>query len=228
MKTPATPLDPQGAPPPDVQLKQTWERYGNLIYLVIGAIALAILAKGGLDYLNAQKEIGIQTEFEQCVSMDSFKAFASNHPGHVLTGVAELTIADNAYSAGKYPEALAQYTAAVADLPAGPAQARAKLGRAMSLEFTGKGADAEASLRQMLNDTSLLKTIRCEAGLHLAGLAAAAGRGNEVQALAEQLMQIDPQSPFSERAFSLRPPVEEAIKVPSVSLKPGLPAPAKP
>ena len=83
MTTPAAPSDPQDALPPDVQLKQTWERYGNLIYLVIGAIAIAILAKGGLDYLNTQKEIGIQKEFEECVSMDSFKAFATNHPGHV-------------------------------------------------------------------------------------------------------------------------------------------------
>ena len=41
-------------------------------------------------------------------------------------------------------------------------------------------------------------------------------------------MQIDPQSPFSERAFSLRPPSEQSIKVPSVSLKPVVPAPAKP
>jgi len=65
-------------------------------------------------------------------------------------------------------------------------------------------SDAETGLRQLLNDTNQLKAVRCEAGFHLAGLAAAAGRAAEVQKLAEQLMQIDPTSPFAERTFALR------------------------
>src|SRR5208283_1094586 len=128
-----------------------------------------------------------------------------------LTGAAEVTIADHSYSAGKYAEALGAYTSAIADLPSGPIQARARIGQAMSQALTGKGAEAEANLRKLMNDTSLLKTTRCEAGYHLAVMALDAGRGGDVQGLAEQLLRIDPSSPFAERAFSLRPAVPEAL-----------------
>jgi hypothetical protein len=74
----------------------------------------------------------------------------------------------------------------------------------MSQVRDGKSAEAEASLRQILNDESQLKTLRCEAGYDLADIAASTGRLDEVQKLAERLMQIDPTSPFSERAFALR------------------------
>ena len=46
-------------------------------------------------------------------------------------------------------------------------------------------------------------------------LALDSGRGAEVQGLAEQLLRIDPTSPFAERAFSLRPAAPEALAVPA-------------
>jgi hypothetical protein len=228
MTTPATPTDSKKteiSPTPEEYLKRVWGQYGNFIYLLCGAIAIGILAKGGWDYLNAQKELGIQKEYAQCVTTDSFRSFAANHPGHPLTGAAEITIADNSYGSGKYAEALGAYTSAIADLPSGPIQARARIGQAMAQALTGKTADAEANLRKLMGDTSLLKTTRCEAGYHLAVLALDAGRGGEVQGLAEQLLRIDPSSPFAERAFSLRAAAPETAAAPAI---PGLTAPAKP
>ena len=125
---------------------------------------------------------------------DSFRSFAANHPGHPLTGAAEVTIADNSYGSGKYAEALGAYTSAIADLPSGPIQARARIGQAMSQALTGKTADARGEPAQAMDDTSLLKTTRCEAGYHLAVLALDAGRAGEVQGLAEQLLRIDPRA----------------------------------
>jgi hypothetical protein len=228
MTTPATPSAPKQAETPlspEESLKQAWGRYGSFIYLLFGAVAIGILGKGGWDYLNAQKELGIQKEYSLCVSTDSFRAFAANHPGHPLTGAAELTVADYSYAAGKFAEALGAYTSAVADLPSGPIQARARLGMAMSLALTGKASEAESDLRKLMNDTSVLKTLRCEAGYHLAMLAIGAGRGGEVQGIAEQLLKIDPESPFAERAFTLRPPVPEPVTMPVAPL---LSVPAKP
>ena len=69
---------------------------------------------------------------------------------------------------GHFADAVAGYERAIADLPAGPFQARARLGLAMAQAQSGRTADAEAGLRQILNDTSQLKAIRCEAGYHLA------------------------------------------------------------
>jgi hypothetical protein len=228
MTTPATPSDAKKTEMPTLHeehLTQFWARYGNTIYFICGVIAFGILAKGGWEYLNAQKELGIRKEYAQCVTTDSFRSFVANHPGHPLTGVAEITIADNSYTAGKYAEALGAYTSAIADLPSGPLQARARMGQAISLAFTGKAADAEASLRKLMNDTGLLKTFRCEAGYHLAVLDLDAGRGAEVQGIAEQLLRIDPTSPFAERAFSLRPVAPESGTVPS---GPAVTVPARP
>ena len=225
MTTPHTPTDSKTAaiaPNHEETLKQAWERYGNTIYVICGAVALGILAKGGWDYLNKQKELGIQNEYAQCVTIESYRSFASNHPGHPLAGAAEVVVADISYAAGKFGDAVTAYSEAASDLPAGPVQARAKLGLAMSLALTGKVTEAETNLRQILNDTTLLNSVRCEAGYHLAALAAANGRPGDVQKLAEQVLQIDPESPFAERTFALR------SSLPAAPAAGGVAIPAKP
>ncbi len=225
MTTPDTPTDAKTAPVApshEETLKQAWDRYGNTIYMICGAVALGILAKGGWDYLNRQKELGIQNEYAQCVTIESYRSFAANHPGHPLTGAAEVVVADISYGAGKFGDAVTAYSEAASDLPAGPVQARAKLGLAMSLALTGKTTEAETNFRQVLNDTTLLNSARCEAGYHLAALAASSGRPGDVQKLAEQVMQIDPESPFAERTFALR------SSLPTAPAPTGLAVPAKP
>jgi hypothetical protein len=223
MTTPATPSNATPAvpaPSSEEKLRQAWNSYGSLVYIVFALIAVGILAKGGWDYLNVQKEVGIRKDFAECTTPDAYRTFIGNHPGHALTGVAELMIANDAYAGGKFSDAVAGYGSAMADLPAGPAQSSARMGLAMSLAQTGKAADAESSLRLILNDPSELKTTRTEAGYHLAELALSEGRGSEVQKLSEQVMQIDPTSPFSERTFTLRAPVASSLTVPGIVPKP--------
>jgi hypothetical protein len=219
MTTPATPSPKNAeiAPSTEERLLQAWKTYGNLIYVVCGAIVIGILARYGWIYLNEQKELGIQKEFSEASTPDAFSNFAARHPGHPLAGVAEITVADEDFGSGKYSDAVRSYTAAVADLPAGPVQSHAKLGLAASLQMSGKLPEAEASLRQILNDSGQLKAVRCEAGFHLAGLLVAAGRGAEVQKLAEQLMQIDAASPFAARTLSIRPPAAGPVVAPAIT-----------
>jgi hypothetical protein len=231
MPKPASPSSPQDAeiiPSTEERLKQAWERYGGIVYFVCGVVALGILAKGGWEYLNVQKELGIQKEFSECTTPDSFLSFASRHPGHALAGVAEETVADNFFTSGRYPDALKAYSSAISDLPDGPVRSHARLGQAVSLDMTGKTSEAESDFRQIMDDTTQLKTIRCEAGYHLAGIAVAQGRGADVPKIAEQLMKIDSSSPFAERAFMLRPPVVAAAAAPGGLTVPSISAPAKP
>ena len=86
MPTPQTPSDPSAAAPIPVpheeRFRQAWERYGNTVYTMCAIVVAGILAKGGWDYLVAQKEFGIQKEFAECTSVEAFRAFASSHPGH--------------------------------------------------------------------------------------------------------------------------------------------------
>lgn len=219
MPIPATPTDPNAAPAPasfEDRLKMAWERNGSLVYIVLGVLAVAVLAKGGLDYYSAQKELTIRQDYAACSAPDMLKAFADSHKGHPLAALAELRIADMAYGSGKFGEAAEDYSQAHADLPAGPLLSRAKLGLAMAQAQSGKPADAEAGLRQILGDPNELKPIRCEAAYHLASLQVSQGRTGEVQSLTDQMMQIDPSSPFSERMVELR----SSVPAPSLSVAP--------
>jgi hypothetical protein len=226
MPTLPVPSDPKAAPIPvplDESVRQAWARHGRTIYAVVVLVLLGILGKGAWDYIVIHKELEVRKDYAAASSPESLRAFEASHPGHPLAAMAELRVADDAYATGHFADSVASYEKAAADLPAGPFQARAKLGLAVSQELSGRAADAEAALRQLLNDPNQFKTIRCEAGYHLAALASSAGRTAEVQALAEQLMQIDPSSPFAERVFGLRAdlpalagaPVAPAIALPS-------------
>ena len=188
----------------DEKLRTTWERHGRTIYAVIALLAVAIIAKGTMDYLAGQKELAVQRDFAAAKTPDAFKQFAIDHQGHPLAALVELKTADESYLSWKFADATTGYTKAIADLPAGPFQERARLGLGMSLYRDGKTAEAEATLKVILNDDSQLKALRCEAGYDLADIAASAGRVDDVQKLAERLMQIEPTSPFAERAFGLR------------------------
>jgi hypothetical protein len=227
MPTSPAPLDPQAAAIPvpfEETLRQAWVRHGNLIYAVCGLVVAAILGKGGWDYLLVQKELETRKEFAACTTPEAFRGFAASHAGHPLAGMAELRVADDAYVARHFADAAAGYEKAAADVPAGAFQGRAKMGLAMAQAQSGKAADAEAGLRQLVGDPNQLNAVRCEAGYHLAGLAAEAGRAAEVQKIAEQLMQIDPSSPFAERAFALRAEMPEppaaAPSAPAIALPP--------
>jgi tetratricopeptide (TPR) repeat protein len=188
----------------DVKLRMAWERYGNLVYVLCGLGAAAILAREGLKYLADQKELEVEKEYAAATTPEAYKQFAADHRGHPLTALVELKFADESYQNWKFADATAGYGKAIVDLPPGPFQDRARLGLALSQARDGKLGDAEATLRQILNDDSQLKSLRCEAGYDLADIAASSGRAEDVQKLAERLMQIDPTSPYAERAFALR------------------------
>jgi predicted negative regulator of RcsB-dependent stress response len=223
MPTQATPTDPNAAAVPasfEERVKAAWERNGNFVYLVLGVLAAAVLAKGGLDYYSAQKEVAIQQDYAACTAPDMLKAFAESHKGHPLAGLAELRVADLAYAGGRFGEAATDYSQAAGDIAAGPLQSRAKLGLAMSQAESGKPTDAEAGLRLILGDTSELKPIRCEAAYHLASLELSQGRSGEIEKLTEELMQIDPSSPFAERMAEMRSSVPAAagpMAIPSLA-----------
>ncbi len=218
-----TPSDPKPADSPaflDEKLRLAWGRYGNLIYLLVGVVAAGILAKGGMDYLAAQKELAVEKDYAACATPESFKEFATAHRGHPLAALVELKMADEAFLRGKFDESVTNYDKAIADLPKGPFLSRAKLGFAVAQARAGRATEAEANLRAILNDEAQLKTVRCEAGYDLAELAVTAGRPGDVQGLAEKLMQIDPTSPFAERAFALRSEIGPAGSAAAIAVPP--------
>jgi len=67
----------------------------------------------------------------------------------------------------------------------------------------GQVSDGESGLRRLLGDSQQSNSVRVEAGYDLASSAAASGRPAEVESIAQQIIQIDPESPWAQRAFAL-------------------------
>jgi hypothetical protein len=83
----------------------------------------------------------------------------------------------------------------------------------------GKTAEGETALKALAGDAAQLKGIRAEASYHLASLAAEAGRADDVKKYSEQVAQIDPSSPWTQRAMTLRAslPVAPAAAAPQTA-----------
>ena len=208
MSTPASPnsdLTPvPAAPSTEHQFQAFWAKNSTAIYTFCAIIAVGIAAKGIWNYMQSGKEEGIETEYAAATTTESLKTFAANHDGHPLAGAADLQVADRAYEAQKYSEAVSAYETAIKSLPGGVFTYRAKLGLAMSQYQSGKTSDGEAGLRTLSTDTSIPTAIRAEATYQLASIAAAAGRTDEAIKLSESVAQLDQTGWWAQRAFGLR------------------------
>ena len=186
------------------RLRIFWQKNGKSVLALVVLVLLAIVAKGAWDYRAAQKDVELQAAYGAATTPDQLKAFASAHPGHMLAGIARLRVADDDYAAGKSTEAIYGYEDAVSTLKSGPLASRAKLGLAMAKLQGGKSADGESALKQLASDATEIKAIRVEAAYQLASLANVAGRSDDVKKYSDQVMQIDPTSPWLQRALMLR------------------------
>ncbi len=200
------------------RLNQFWQKNRMIVLGLCALVLLVILGKGVWERMERQKESDLEHEFQTATTPDQLRAFAAAHPGHELAGLAELENADQAYSAEKYADAAAGYEKAIATLKAGPLVARAQIGRAMSKAQSGRAADGEAELKQLLNDTNQFKTIRAEAAYQLASLALSGGNVADVQKYLDQVNQIDPAGVWARRAVGLQAslPRPTAVGVPAV------------
>jgi len=197
------------------RLRIFWKKNGKSVVGLVVVVLLAILAKGAWDYSLAQKEVEIGRDYAAATTSAQLKAFASAHPGHTLAGIARLQLADEDYAAGRSTEAIYGYEDAVSALKTGPLASRARLGLAMAKIQGGKAAEGEASLKQLLADTTEAKATRVEAAYQLASLANVAGRADDVKKYSDQVMAIDPASPWLQRALMLRANLPVAAPAPA-------------
>ena len=201
---PAAPGGPVVHPDLDERLLGYWQQYGQTVLVVVCLVLVFYLGRAGWEYYQAQQESGLRQEYAAAALPEQLKAFVAAHPTHPLAGVAELQLADQAYAAGRAADAAADYSQAVGILTGGPLEPRARLGLAMAQIQGGQSAEGQAGLQALADDAHQLTVVRAEATYQLASLAASAGRADEVQKRATQLLQLDPSSPWTQRAFSLQ------------------------
>lgn len=237
MTTPATPSDPQPAPddrnlvkvdenPVAPSFEDSLHRFwnNNRTGIAVGCvfILLVLVGKGLWELYEARQESDLERDYAAASTPEKLKVFAGAHPKHALGGVAELRLADEAYVAGKFPDAITAYDKAASTLKAGPLAARAQLGSAISKLQAGKTAEGESALKLLSRDGNQLKGIRAEATYNLASFAANAGKTDDVVKYSEQLMQLDPSSAWTQRALALRASAPASSPAaPGISLTPG-------
>lgn len=230
MTTPATPSTPKPAENAPVvpvltfedRVAAFWKKNSTLVYVACAAVALVIVGKGGMDYMARQKELGIGQAYAAATTTEQLKAFIAAHPAHSLAGVAQVRLGDEAYTAGKYAEAISAYDQGATLLKSDPLATRARLGRAHARLQSGQTAEAQADFKQIKDDATQFKSARGEAAYALANIAYTTGNSPEGNALVDQIMQLDPTGPWAQRGMMLRLTQPQAPVVPATMI----PAPA--
>ena len=204
------------APTLEDKLHGFWKKNGTAVIALCALVLVGIIAKGGWEYLAAQKEADVEKNYAAATTPEKLKAFAAAHADHTLGAVAQLRLADDAYTAGKGAEAVTGYEQVVARLKTGPLATRARLGAAMAKIAAGKTTDGESALKSLASDTTQAKGVRVEAAYQLASLASEAGRADDVKKYSDLVVQIDPASPWMQRAMTLRSSLPAAPAAPPV------------
>lgn len=181
-----------------------WEKNSRIVMALIAVVLFAIVAKGGWEYLAAEREKDVERAYAAATTPAQLKTFAAANPDHPLAGVALLRNADDAYAAGNFAEAAALYDQSAAALKTGPLAARAQIGAAMAKLQSGRETDGVAGLKAISSNASAIKAYRAAAAFHLASFAWAKNNAADLKTYTEQLLQIDGNSPWAQRVLQLR------------------------
>jgi hypothetical protein len=231
MTTPATPsnptpagddrnlvaVDPTTAVSFEDKMQLFWKKNRTVIFILCAVILLAIVAREGWQYMARQKNMDVEKAYAAATTSDQLRSFAAAHPNHALAGIAQLRLADDAYKAGKSADAIAGYDKAISILKEGPLVSRAQIGRALAKIQSGKAGDGQSDLKKLADDTKELKAVRTEAMYHLTSLAVDAGNATDAQKFVDQLMQLDPSSPWTQRALAIRATIPATAEKPAAA-----------
>lgn len=216
------------APTFEDRLRLFWEKNSRAVIAGVVLVLAVILGKGAFEIFHAQREKAVAADYAAADTDAELAAFVASHSGHVLGGLAQLRIADNAYASGDYAAARAAYDKAASILKSDTFGQRARLGSAVSAVQAGSVAEGEAALKAIVADLNVSKIVRAEAAYDLALLASGAGKTADAIGFIEQATVIDSEGPWAERATLLRstlPPAETSSvstapeALPSVSFK---------
>jgi predicted negative regulator of RcsB-dependent stress response len=207
------------APNFEESLRRFWEKNSKAIYLACATVFIVVIAKGGYEYFRAQKEDDIAAAYAAASTSDKLKNFAAQYPDHLLGAAATLRLADEAYAAGKYTDAVTSYQKSAAIFKTGPFGARALLGAAISQVLSGKISEGETKLKQLADDTNQPKIIRAEAAYHAGTVAMEASRSDEALKYYDLVSSLDTTGTWSRRAMMHRVSLP-APASPAVSLLP--------
>ena len=201
------------APTFEDRLRLFWEKNHRAVLTVCALVLGVILVKGAYGIIAEQRENAISADYATASSDAQLKAFAASNETHVLGGLAELRLADQAYAANNFTEGRALYTRAAAILKNAAFGQRARLGAAICALQAEAAAEGETALKQIAADLTNAKMVRAEAAYHLASLAVTNANSAEALRFIEQASTIDPEGQWAERASRLRTAIPSSLAV---------------
>ncbi|MFA6961251.1 MAG: tetratricopeptide repeat protein [Opitutaceae bacterium] len=214
------------APSFEDRLRLFWTKNSRMVLLVCALVLAAILGKGGYEIMMARHQKAVAAEYAAATTDEQLKAFVATHGDEVLGGLAELRLADKAYSLGNYSDARTAYGKAAGILKNDSFGQRARLGAAISAVQAGATTDGEAALKALTADLTLGKHVRAEAAYQLASLAASSGNAAEAIRLIEQVNVIEADGQWADRASMLRATLPAAVATPAGEANKAEPAPS--
>lgn len=214
----AYPVDhaPQSDLPPDADIEDRfndfWKKNGPAIFGVIALIAVVVVGYQVYDYLQDRKADRLSSEFNTLETPEEKLNFAERNAGGHLASLAFIEIADYAYAAENFTDAVERYEAALPGLEGNPISGRARLGAAMARLRLGD-ANAAVLLDQLARDPGVLDPIRGEAAYLLAATQLAEGQTAEARRALDLLGTLDNAPQWQQRGLQLEsqlPSVEDA------------------
>lgn len=213
------------APDFEESVRRFWEKNRIIIVVATTVVLLSILGRHGWDWMQASQVLAQREAYAAVKTDDERRAFAKEHAGSELAGVALLQIADNAFADGRFADAISSYDAAASALEDSVLSGRIKLGRAMSQVHQGDTAGGQSALRTIANDLDAGRAVRSEAAYHLASIATAARDSEALSALVTQITSIDPASQWAQRIALLQAALPAAASSEEVSGDVSFPSP---
>ena len=163
-----------------------WENNKSSIIGAIIISAIAIIGVQGYKIAEQKAESELQTAYEAAKLNKTLESFIENYADTVLAGFTSLQLANTAYEASDYPAALEFYTAAENALENSPLKDKASIGIAFT-RYQINSEDGLSALESLFADSSILESVRAEAGYVLLVDAKSKGDEEKVKAYAETI-----------------------------------------
>ncbi|MFT5836914.1 MAG: hypothetical protein ACI9ZV_000415 [Candidatus Azotimanducaceae bacterium] len=164
-----------------------WMENKGFIGGCIFALAMLIIAFNGMRIYKGHAEVKLQASYSEAIASETLADFAQANANKALGGLAALTVADEAYTADEFEQALNFYSIAANALAGNVLAGRARVGQAFARFYTGQESEALTQLADIAADSSLAEVARAEAAYHLAVEADVAGRSDEYDRYVAQI-----------------------------------------
>lgn len=168
-----------------------WDENRGFINACIFVLAALVIGYNGFRIYASYSLEKLQTAYSEArATGHGLAEFAQANSSTELGGVAALSVADEAFLAADYEEAVNFYTIASSSLKGSLLEGRALIGQAFARYYNGQENDARAQLADIAANARLADAARAEAAYHLAIAADIRGNTEEFVRFAEQIRNL--------------------------------------